>query len=214
MKTRFDQAAAGWDQDQQRVRMAESIADVMRESLHLNGNQVLMDYGTGTGLIALKFQPQVHRIVAVDLSQGMLDILHAKLVQQNISNIELLKASAAGNAALPAVDVIVSSMALHHVRDTAAAAKSFWEALKPGGQIAIADLDEDNGEFHGDPRAAAHPGFNRARLQATFADLGFKSLVFQNAYAVEKTVTDGQKKVFTIFLMIGKKPLERLPESR
>jgi tRNA (cmo5U34)-methyltransferase len=206
MKTHFDQAAKGWDQDPQRVRMAESIAEAMIQRLQLRPDQVLLDYGAGTGLIALKLLPFVRKVVAVDTSQGMLDVLGEKLAKQKVANVEFLKGSVENTTVrFPAVDVIVSSMALHHVQDTEAAANVFWAALRPGGQMAIADLDEEDGAFHTESNAAMHKGFNRLEFQKIFAGAGFEDIRFHEAYALVKPLKNGKEKTFPIFLMTARK---------
>jgi tRNA (cmo5U34)-methyltransferase len=203
---RFDQIAGLWDKDEQRVRMAENIAEEMIRNLELQKDHVLLDYGTGTGIIALKLQPYVKKVIAIDSSQGMLDTLSIKLTKNEITNTEILKGSVEDKTFhFPAVDVIVSSMVLHHIKDIKAAAKAFWDALKPNGQIAIADLDEDNGEFHADPNAAMHNGFNHAKLQNIFLNAGFKSIRFREAYTVKKQSAKGKESVFKIFLMLAQK---------
>ncbi len=203
----FDHAAKEWDQDLQRVRMAEGIADAMVRHLRLQADQVLLDYGAGTGLIALKLRPYVGKVVAVDTSQGMLDALAAKLAQQQIGNVELFKGSAEdAGVQLPAADVIASSMALHHIQDTRAVARAFWAALRPDGQLAIADLDEEDGTFHSAPGAARHNGFSRSELHKIFAGAGFEDIRFHEAYRRVKTLKNGKEKTFTIFLMTARKP--------
>jgi 2-polyprenyl-3-methyl-5-hydroxy-6-metoxy-1,4-benzoquinol methylase len=47
---------------------------------------------------------------------------------------------------LPGFDLITVSLTLHHVVDTVLAAEVFNSHLDPGGTIAVADLDADNGE--------------------------------------------------------------------
>lgn len=206
MNNRFDQAAGSWDRNERRVRMAEGIAGAMLRHLRLKPDQVLLDYGAGTGLVALKLLPYVRKIVAVDASHGMLDALGGKLAENHVPNVELLHGMIEDRSfQLPAADVIVSSMVLHHIRDTAAAAGAFWAALKPGGQIAVADLDEENGEFHGDPRAAAHNGFSRPDFRRRFEQAGFKSVRFDDACSVRKTVAGGRERDFSIFLMLAEK---------
>jgi ubiquinone/menaquinone biosynthesis C-methylase UbiE len=206
MNNRFDQAATLWDKDQSRVHMAESIADVMIGHLQLRPDQVLLDFGAGTGLISLKLQPYVRKVIAVDTSPGMLNALREKLAQKKIENVDLLNGSIEDESLhFPAADVIISSMAFHHVRNTETAAKVFWKALKSGGQIAIADLDEDHGEFHADPNAAVHNGFNRAKLQSVFERAGFVDFQFRDAYTYVKRTAGGQEKPFTIFLMTANK---------
>lgn len=206
MHTRFDQAALGWDQDQQRVRMAEAIADVMIGHLKLKPDHIVMDYGAGTGLIALKLRPHVGTVVAVDTSRGMLNALQEKLTQGKITNVDLIHGTIGDETVpFPAVDVIVSSMAFHHIQDTAGAAKAFWALLKSGGKIAIADLDEENGEFHADPNSALHNGFVRGEFQKIFEQAGFTGLHFYDAYTAKKQTAGNSEKSFPIFLMTAVK---------
>ena len=39
-------------------------------------------------------------------------------------------------------------MAMHHVEDTAHFLKTLYDHLNPGGFIAVADLDKEDGSFH------------------------------------------------------------------
>ncbi len=204
---RFDEQAAQWDENPMRVQAASGIADAMIAHLHLRGDQTLMDFGTGTGLIALKLQPHVAKIVAVDSSHGMLTVLNRKLRESKITAIETREWSVGQDTnSFPPFDVIVSSLTLHHVKDTHAVAKTFHQLLLPGGQLAVADLDEDNGEFHDDPHAAEHNGFNRDTLRKIFENAGFTSLSFHEAYTIVKPRPDGRQKSFPVFLMTATKP--------
>jgi ubiquinone/menaquinone biosynthesis C-methylase UbiE len=210
MANRFDQAAAQWDESPRRLRMAQSITDAMSRHLNLTSDQVLLDYGTGTGLIALNLQSCVKKVVAADSSKGMLAVLSQKLNQAQITTIEPKEWSVGQDVReLPKFDVIVSSMTLHHIKDTAAVAKTFYDLLISGGQLAIADLDEENGEFHGDPQATEHHGFRHEVLQEIFERAGFTTICFHEATSMVKTLRDGREKSFSIFLMTGLKPVEQ-----
>jgi ubiquinone/menaquinone biosynthesis C-methylase UbiE len=206
MKRDFDNEAKDWDQNKARVKVATDIADAMRDSLHLDGRQLLLDFGTGTGLIALRLLPHVQRVIAVDTSQGMLDVLKSKLAESNIENIDPVYWNIEqDNSELPKVDVIVSAMTLHHIRDTLNIAKIFFNALAPGGQIAIADLDLDDGKFHQDATGIEHNGFDREHLKEIFVKAGFQSLIVKETCSVNKPVKEGESRIFTIFLLTGKK---------
>lgn len=196
-----------WDKDPGRVQMAKTIADAMCKALHFMGTELVMDYGTGTGNIAFRLAPQVKRIIAVDSAKGMLDVLNEKLVSEGISTIEPREWSIGQEISdLPAFDAIVSSMTLHHVRDTAAVAKTFHKLLVPGGRIAIADLDCDNGEFHEAPGIAEHDGIDRKILQQAFEKAGFDSVRFSEAVTIHKTSSlSGKPRDFTIFLMTAER---------
>ena len=199
----FEKAAVIWDKDPGRVQMAQAIADAIITALKPNGKELVMDYGTGTGNIALRIVPHVHRIIAVDSSKGMLDVLQEKLSHDRISTVEIREWSIGQDPALlPHFDIIVSSMTMHHVRDTAGAARAFYSMLFPGGRIAIADLDLDNGEFHETPGIAEHEGIDRKYLQQVFEKAGFDSVRFLEAATIQKTSSHtGKLRDFTIFLM-------------
>lgn len=206
MTSNFDKAAATWDDEPKRVRMAEGIAESMIRYLRLHRRQVMLDYGTGTGLVALRLYPCVQKIIAADSSTAMLAVLKQKLEQQRVSNVTPLEWSLDRDAtALPELDVIVSSMTLHHIPDLELAARVFYRLLAPGGQLAIADLDEDHGDFHAQPGAAAHNGFKRIELKEIFAQAGFSVLRFHEAHTVIRTLATGKEKPFTIFLLTGQK---------
>jgi 2-polyprenyl-3-methyl-5-hydroxy-6-metoxy-1,4-benzoquinol methylase len=99
------------------------------------------------------------------------------------------------------VDIAVSSMAMHHVKDTAAFAKKVYKMLKPGGRMAIADLEKEDGTFHGEDSAGVkHHGFERSGLEKKFKAAGFKNIRFSTAYEIPRG-----KKEYPVFLMIGEK---------
>ena len=202
----FEKAAVIWDNDPGRVQMAQTIADAMITTLKPKGNELVMDYGTGTGNIALRIIPHVHRIIAVDSSKGMLDVLQEKLSRDRISTVEIREWSIGQDPALlPRFDIIVSSMTMHHVRDTAGTARAFYTMLLPEGSIAIADLDLDNGEFHETSGITEHNGIDRKYLQQVFEQAGFVSVRFHEAATIQKISSrTGKLRDFTIFIMTAR----------
>jgi ubiquinone/menaquinone biosynthesis C-methylase UbiE len=203
----FEKAAVVWDKDPGRVQMAHTIADAMITALKPEGTELVMDYGSGTGNIALRMVPHVHRIFAVDSSRGMLDVLQEKLSHEHISTVEIREWSIGQDPApLPCFDIIVSSMTMHHIRDTAGAARAFYTMLLPTGRIAIADLDSDNGEFHETAGIAEHDGIDRKYLQQVFEQAGFDSVRFLEAATIQKTSSHtGKLRDFSIFLMTAQR---------
>jgi len=78
MKRDFDSAAKTWDLNDTRTRMSTGIADAMVAVLGLTGSETVLDYGTGTGIVALRIRPLVRQVIAADSSRGMLDVLEAR----------------------------------------------------------------------------------------------------------------------------------------
>ena len=200
MDNRFDGIASQWDQDGPRVKMAGAIAEAMSRTLRLGPDRDLLDFGAGTGLVTLRFQPQVRKVFAYDTSVGMLRTLQDKLAQNRIRNVEVIQGAPEATPVLPAVDIIVSSMTLHHVRDVPGLARAFKAALRPGGQLALADLDLDGGLFHAD---VLHNGFDRGQLGGILTAAGFSGVEFRDATVIEKPGPDGVVRPFTVFLVTG-----------
>jgi ubiquinone/menaquinone biosynthesis C-methylase UbiE len=207
MSEYFEKAAIVWDNDPNRLNMARTIADAMIRVTRPKRTDIVLDYGTGTGNIALNLYPHVKKIIAVDSAKNMLVMLGGKLEKESITSIEPREWSIGQDiTGLPRFDRIVSSMTLHHVNDTSEASRVFYELLVPGGQLAIADLDSENGEFHDDPGIAEHDGFDRKKLKGIFFDTGFQNIRFDKAATItKKSSLTGKIRDFTIFLMTAEK---------
>jgi len=160
----------------------------------------IMDFGAGTGLLTEHVAPRVARISAIAISQGMLDELVKK------SSLEGKVAAYCQNILHKPLeddfDGIVSAMALHHVEDTEEILKVFYAHLKPGGFVALADLDKEDGTFHGDGNSGVfHLGFDRGAFQSKLESAGFREIMFHTAYTVQKE--NGRS--YNIFLATAKK---------
>jgi ubiquinone/menaquinone biosynthesis C-methylase UbiE len=84
----FEKSLMRWDKEPCRLTLTYKIARAMLNRTPPQGNEVLLDYGTDTGLIALEFYPSVKKIVAVDSSKDMLTFLRKKLNANSITTIE------------------------------------------------------------------------------------------------------------------------------
>jgi cyclopropane fatty-acyl-phospholipid synthase-like methyltransferase len=206
-KRDFDREAATWDQNKFRRSMAIAIADAMASHLELSGSETVLDYGAGTGLVSLRLAPFAKRVLCADSSQGMLDVLGGKIAAAGLANVStrLLDLEKQEPTSIPPIDVLVSSMALHHIADTAALARRFHSVLRPGGRLAVADLDSEAGDFHADNTGVAHFGFDRGTTQSLFRDAGFVDVSLSTATKVTKPTAAGTDKDFTIFLLTAQR---------
>jgi 2-polyprenyl-3-methyl-5-hydroxy-6-metoxy-1,4-benzoquinol methylase len=201
-KRDFDQEAAKWDQVPGRVKVARDIAKSMLREITLTPDMDVLDFGCGTGLLTFALQPFVRTITGVDSSQGMLDVFKTKIREQHLNNvkadyIDLDK----GDILTGAYHLIVSSMTLHHIKNITPLLKQFYSTLLPSGQLAIADLDLDDGKFHGNNDGVFHFGFNREELRLIFMEAGFRNIRTLQAAEIAKPVGDSKSRLFTIFLM-------------
>ncbi|WP_207061909.1 class I SAM-dependent methyltransferase [Motiliproteus sp. SC1-56] len=196
----FQHKAADWDARPLPQQISAGVGAALNRQLALTPELEVMDFGAGTGLVAVQLASKVRQIWAVDISPAMLEKLIAKPELAG-------KVTACCQDLLVApldrrFDLIVSAMALHHVEDTQALLKTFAAHLKPGAEIALADLDREDGSFHpaGTP-GIFHHGFDRERLREALEALGFEGVAFTTAVTVSREGRD-----YPIFLVTARWP--------
>jgi cyclopropane fatty-acyl-phospholipid synthase-like methyltransferase len=200
---RFDQAATTWDEEPQRVTLARAVAGEIAREIHLSSDIDVLDFGCGTGLLTLALQPLVHSVTGADTSSGMLDVLRQKVQALGLANVETILLDPQVPLSVGTrFHLIVSSMALHHVADLASLFKQFHELLHSGGQLALADLDREDGSFHEDGSGVFHLGFERSQLQGLLAEAGFPS---SGLGATTAIVTRKGSHDYPVFLITGRK---------
>jgi ubiquinone/menaquinone biosynthesis C-methylase UbiE len=164
----------------------------------------VLDFGCGTGLLTMQLQPLVHSITGVDSSQGMLDVLNAKVKDQNLTNVMTRCLDIDKGGVLEGCyHLITSSMTFHHIKNIRPVLDQFFNILLPGGCLCIADLDIDDGQFHENNDGVFHAGFDRAKLNNILGEAGFRNIKCQTAAKVTKPVQAGDTREFAIFLITG-----------
>ena len=210
-KRDFDKEAASWDENPVRVKLANDIIHAISEQIVLTPEMDIMDFGCGTGLLALKLQPLVCSVTGVDSSQGMLDIFNAKIAKLKLNKVNTVLVDLdKGDVLTGNYDLVLSNMTLHHIKDIEPLFAQFYEVTAPDGYLCIADLDLDDGQFHSPPIAedntgVFHFGFDRPTLHKVFTEAGFDDVRSMTAAEVVKPSIDGEMRRFSVFLMIGRK---------
>ena len=109
----------------------------------LGPSSVLLDMGCGTGTFTLAAAPHCAKVIAVDVSQPMLDRLAGRVAEHGLDNVELVRAGLLSyvHAGQPA-DVVFTRNVLHQLPD-------FWkgvalgrlaDAILTGGLLWLKDL--------------------------------------------------------------------------
>lgn len=196
----FHDKAHDWDTRPVPQQISEGVFGALREHVALSPDLTVIDFGAGTGLLASRLAPQVGRILAVDVSPAMLGQLAQK--PELAGKIEVYCQDILERPLDRRADLVVSAMAMHHVADTAALVRALFDHLTPGGRLALADLDAEDGSFH--PEGAAgvfHAGFDRDALGLLAAQAGFAEVRFTTACVVHR-----EEKAFPVFLMTATRP--------
>ena len=200
----FDEQAKAWDMNPVNLDRAEKIASAMAESRLFKSGLSALEYGCGTGLLSFALQPRLGSVDLADNSEGMLEVLRGKIEAAKISNMNAIRLDLT-NDPLPqkSYGIIYTQMTLHHVKDTLGILRKFNALLEPQGLLYIADLDKEDGSFHGEG-FDGHNGFEREKLTGIAKLAGFIDVEFESVYLLPKEVGGATKK-FPIFLMQARK---------
>ncbi len=200
----FDQKAKNWDADAAKVARAERVA----EAIHALGGDLsgrsALEVGCGTGLLGFALRPHVARMTLADTSAGMLEVLREKIAASGLDGMTALQHDfTQGPLPEARYGLLCSLMTFHHIPDTVDALRRFHGLLEPGGLLSIADLDAEDGSFHG-PEVPVHWGFDREDLASKLVAAGFRDIRFSTPYIIDRETAGGPRR-FPVFLVMAER---------
>jgi ubiquinone/menaquinone biosynthesis C-methylase UbiE len=199
----FDARAATWDDDPAKVERAQAVADEIVARVPLSRTMRALEYGCGTGLLSFMLRARLGDITLADVSEGMLAVAARKIAAAGDASMRAVKLDFfADPVPAHAFDIVYSLMTLHHIPDTQGILERFRSALAVPGVLCIADLDAEDGSFHG-AGFDGHLGFDRGELAAKARRAGFASVEFTTAYRLTKNSGEARR-TFPIFLMVAR----------
>lgn len=199
----FDLKAKNWDTPD-KIKRAHEIADAIRSRIPLSKKMTGFEYGCGTGLLSFELIHDIGTITPADSSEGMLSVLNDKLITGSVHNMKPVKLDLMTDPVPDErYDIVYTLLTLHHVPDTKQILEHFHTLLKKGGYLCLADLDTEDGSFHGHG-ARVHKGFDRDNLADQARSAGFTDISFTTACIIERETENGLKD-FPVFLMVAKR---------
>ncbi|MBI5331143.1 MAG: class I SAM-dependent methyltransferase [Betaproteobacteria bacterium] len=199
----FDSKARGWDADPRFIERGRRLAAAIRARVALHGDLRALDYGSGTGHLSFPLHDSVGRFTLVDSAAGMIEVAREKIAQRGIANMEARHGDLNALRADERFDLVCTAMALHHIPDTDAALAAFHDRLEAGGILCVADLDQEDGSFHG-PEVEVHHGFDRKELALRAERAGFTDVAFATVFEIEKETPAGMRS-YPVFLMTARR---------
>jgi trans-aconitate methyltransferase len=206
----FDTAAATWDEDEQRAQRARAVAAEIRSRLGDHTYHRALDFGAGTGALSLLLADRFDEILLVDTSAGMLAEAAGKITAAGPAlaarirtlPVDLTGDDPSGWPEAGSVDVVYTSMALHHVPDVPDLLRTLHALLLPGGLLFVADLAaDDEGSYHAHEEGfAGHHGFRRNALEAAFTASGFAPAGHTTVFVMRR---DGRE--YPVFLAVARR---------
>ena len=202
----FDIKAAEWDKSQMRRERAEAVAIAIDRQIPLDRNMTAMEFGAGTGLLSFMLLDKLGSVTLIDSSEGMVNVVREKLSGSSAASaMKVVKADLEKEEYPDEIfDLIYTLMVLHHVNDVEKIISKFSSMQKPGGYLAIADLNSEDGSFHGDG-FTGHRGFDPGYLATMLERHGYAGIRHSTVYNIGKTLPDGTRKEFGVFLITAVK---------
>jgi len=200
----FDQSADQWDADPVKVARAGAVAAAIRQAVPLSTGLRAMEYGCGTGLVSFALRGSLGHITLVDVSPGMLAVVAQKLSAAPGPDMTPMRLDLLVDP-LPddRFGLIYSLMTFHHIDDTDAILERCHALLVPGGCLCVADLDAEDGSFHG-PDFDGHKGFEREDLARRARQAGFAEVAFETVFHMHRPGRAGQQD-FPLFFMTARR---------
>jgi arsenite methyltransferase len=119
--------------------------DKVIAALNLHPGEIIADLGSGGGYFTFKLAKAVApsgKVYAVDVDKDMIELISKRLKEESGNNVETILATPT-DPRLPqtGVDLIFTVNTYHHIADRSAYFANARKYLRPGGRIAIIDLD-------------------------------------------------------------------------
>ena len=174
MRRYFDELAGKFGRQYVPGRSWKGIAEAL---LKLMPPMTIADLGAGEGTISQLMAQRAKRVIAIDNSEKMVEFGSELARKHGIGNLEYRLGDL---EEVPirsgTVDLAFLSQALHHAVHPERAMAEAWRILKPGGRIAVLDLNRHHFEEAREMYADLWLGFTELELERYLKGAGFKNV--------------------------------------
>ena len=186
MEHHFNYRAESFDSPKNQFLANLVNAEIKQQVSELSTKSIL-DFGGGTGLIALPLAKQAKSVTLVDIAEKMLEQARIKVENQKLENLHLIQQDLVLKPLEQTFDLIIVSRVLHHMPHLDSSLAMFKEHLTLGGQLFIADYTVPDGENH---------GFIISELEETLKNHGFSDIQTQILYSSDHLFLDKPSQLF------------------
>ena len=148
MEEHFNHRAESFDSPKNTF-LAQFVYDQIRRQVPDLSGKTILDFGGGTGLIALPLAKDAKSVTLVDIADKMLEQARIKAEKLEIQNLTFLCRDLLAEPLEENFDLIIVSRVLHHMLDLNKTLVLFHRHLKDQGQLFIADYTKTSKSHHG-----------------------------------------------------------------
>jgi ArsR family transcriptional regulator len=173
MRRYFDELAGKFGRQYVPGRSWKGIAEAL---IRLMPPMVIADLGAGEGTISQLMAERAKKVIAIDNSEKMVEFGAELAKKHGIANLEYRLGDLEDvPIRTGTVDLAILSQALHHAQHPDRALGEAWRILKPGGRIAILDLNRHNFEEAREMYADLWLGFTELEMERMIKGAGFRN---------------------------------------
>lgn len=186
MEHHFNHRAESFDSPKNQF-LADLVNAEIKQQVSELSTKSILDFGGGTGLIALPLAKQAKSVTLVDIAEKMLEQARIKVKNQKLKNLHLIQQDLVLKPLEQTFDLIIVSRVLHHMPHLDSSLAIFQEHLTLGGHLFIADYTVPDGENH---------GFIISELEETLKNHGFSDIQTQILYSSDHLFLDKPSQLF------------------
>ena len=201
----FERVADQWD-TLRAGYFQEEVREAAIAHAYLRPEMTVADVGSGTGFMAGGLAPLVSHVYVLDGSAAMLEVARGNLAA--LTNVEFRQTD---GHILPlpdaSVDAVFANMYLHHCPDPVAALREMARVLKPGGRLAITDMDAHTHAWMREEMADEWLGFDRGQIKSWLREADLVNVLVDctsQCCAISQTAPDDSAKI-DVFVATGSK---------
>src|SRR5664279_4528937 len=174
MRRYFDELAGKFGRQYAPGRSWKGISEAL---LKLMPPLVIADLGAGEGTISQLMAQRAKRVIAIDNSGKMVEFGAELARKHGIGNLEYRLGDLEDVPIRSGtVDLAFLSQALHHAVHPERAVAEAWRIVKPGGRIAILDLNRHHFEEAREMYADLWLGFTELEIEKYLKGAGFRNV--------------------------------------
>ncbi|MCL2653728.1 MAG: class I SAM-dependent methyltransferase [Propionibacteriaceae bacterium] len=196
---------AAFNQSQAQAR-SDAVAAAIRDATPEAGALTALDYGCGSGPIGLRLANHFQHVTLADVYPDV--VAGAIEAARDASNVDVRLLDLSTKDGVPedlCVDVVLSCLSWHHVRDLDVLLEAL-PLVAPGGRLFVADMDFDGGAYHADlPDFDGVQGFDRDDLRQRLERHGYGDVRVSDLWRSQKWIT-GKLTDLSLFMMQARIP--------
>ncbi|MGA2147106.1 MAG: metalloregulator ArsR/SmtB family transcription factor [Bryobacteraceae bacterium] len=174
MRRYFDELAGKFGRQYVPGRSWKGVAEAL---LKLMPPMVIADLGAGEGTISQLMAQRAKKVIAIDNSEKMVEFGSEIARKHGIGNLEYRLGDLEDVPIRSGtVDLAFLSQALHHAQHPERAAAEAWRILKPGGRVAVLDLNRHHFEQARELYADLWLGFTELEMERCLKGAGFRNV--------------------------------------